>query len=196
MDLTMSILSTITAAVGAIAAVGSWRAAWQSQQAAATMKSIEQERHRVELTPWFDIICRVTDGDHARLLIGFIGPPGLACLDEVSLSIRDDHRREPAAVGGPTDEQIRQQVWGPYRFVHNTGNPDRTGRTVPPFAPDMGNEYPFMLERTQAPSWSHAAESWRQDRDGTPLRLAIACRNEMYAWTAWYDVHVVDSPAS
>jgi hypothetical protein len=79
-----------------------------------------------------------------RLRLFLTGPADLARLDRLVVTIRDDHpwRAEGTRLaGGPTREQVAEQIWGPYRFTPGTGpgtdstrgipGADPTGRTTP-----------------------------------------------------------------
>jgi hypothetical protein len=78
-------LSAFAALVAAVAAVGAWKAA-------VTLAAIERHRWHDDLTPKFEVRCRVTGGDRAELRVAFVGPPGLDRLDRMTVSIRDDIR--------------------------------------------------------------------------------------------------------
>lgn len=48
-----------------------------------------------------------------------LGPPSLARIDKLTTTVRDDHFRRgdgQLLAGGPTRDQIKEQIWGPYRF--------------------------------------------------------------------------------
>ena len=121
-------------AVAAIAAVGAWWAARSSSQASAAMTAIERRRWHADLTPQFELACRVTSGERATLRVALVGPAALDRIDRVTVRIRDDiPGRAPVTPGGPTAEEIARQVWGPYRFVPGVDGADQDrplGRTV------------------------------------------------------------------
>jgi hypothetical protein len=118
------------------------------------------------------------------------GPPELERLDALTVTIRDDHtwRGQHTLAGGPTPEQLAEQIWGPYRFtpgsgpgadsVHGIPGADPTGRTIPTRGMPVGEELPFHLELTRPPTWSQQlTDSWRQAR-GSVVRLRLECRRD------------------
>lgn len=94
----------------------------------------------------------------------------------------DDFMRGEGTIlaGGPTREQVKEQIWGPYRFTPATGpgekaRADGTGRVTPyESLLLLGEELLFQLEPTTPPSWSigTSQDQWRQDR-GEAIRLAF-----------------------
>ncbi len=179
-------------AVAAIAAVGAWWAARSSSQASAAMTAIERRRWHADLTPRFEVGCRVTSGERAELRVALVGPAGLDRLDRVTVRIRDDlPGRAPVTSGGPTAEEIARQVWGPYRFVPGVDGADRTGRCVASFGLLLGDWRPLALERTQAPTWSAEPAGWRRQYDDHPVRLTLMCvREGDERWTVPLEVQV------
>lgn len=124
------------------------------------------------------------------------GPPELERLDELTVTIRDDHpwrgQGTPLA-GGPTPEQVAAQIWGPRRFIPGTGpgadpvrgipGADQTGRATPTGGMPVGEELPFFLEPTRPPAWSQQPqENWLKER-GTVVRLRLDCRRD--GWEPW-----------
>jgi TIR domain len=156
---------------------------------------IELERRQAELTPLFRLRCEPWGTGHdadLRLRLQLNGPTMLGRLDGVTVTIRDDHFRRgesPHIVGGPTREQVKQQVWGPYRFRPGTG-PDRaraddTGRvTVYAAELPVGEELPYFLERTRPPLWAVAMTqaNWNEQR-GPVIRLLIEPWRDTWKWT-------------
>jgi hypothetical protein len=185
-------------AVAAVAAVGAWWAARSSSQASAAMTAIERRRWHADLTPRFELACRVTSGARAELRVALVGPAGLDRLDRVTVRIRDDiPGRAPVISGGPTAEEIARQVWGPYRFVPGVDGADQTGRRVAPFGLLLGDWRPLALERTPAPAWSADPAVWRRQFDDQPVRLTLACvREGDEPWTVPLEVQVEDTPPS
>ena len=146
--------------VTAVAAVGAWRAARSSSQASAAMTAIERRRWHADLTPQFEVRCRVMSGERAKLGVALVGPAALDRLDQVTVRIRDDvPGRAPVTPSGPTAEEIARQVWGPYRFVPGVDGADQPGRSVAPFGLLLGDWRPLALERTRR-------------RPGRPIRPA------------------------
>jgi hypothetical protein len=186
-------------AVAAIAAVGAWWAARSSSQASAAMTAIERRRWHADLTPQFELTCRVTSGERAELRVALVGPAALDHLDRVTVRIRDDiPGRAPVTPGGPTAEEIVQQVWGPYQFVPGVDGADQTGRSVAPFGLLLGEWRPLALERTPAPTWSAEPDGWRRQYNEQPVRLTLACvREGDEPWTVPKEVRVdQDAPPS
>jgi hypothetical protein len=113
-----------------------------------------------------------------RLVVALDGPPALDRLDQLTVTIRDDttdHRSRVA--GGPTDEQIAVQIWGPYRFTPGVDGADPTGRAVAPIRLLLRDDRPFQLEPSTPPLWWTAGpEAWRAMYAAAPIRLAIRCR--------------------
>lgn len=167
----VAILSALGGLVAAAPALGAWRAAWQASRAAATLTAIEQHRWHADLTPRFEVHCRTTGGDRAKLQVVFVGPPGLDRLDRVTMTIRDDIRgRAPVIVGGPAAEQIARQIWGPYQFVRGVDGVDESGRSVEPVELLLGDWRPFALKRTLPLPWSYDNSGWRQQYADQPVR--------------------------
>jgi hypothetical protein len=179
-------------AVAAIAAVGAWWAARSSSQASAAMTAIERRRWHADLTPQFELVCRVASGERATLRVALVGPAGLDRLDRVTVRIRDDiPGRAPVTSGGPTAEEIARQVWGPYRFVPGVDGADQAGRSVAPFGLLLGDWRPLALERTPAPTWSSDTTGWRRQYNDQPVRLTLACvREGDEPWTVPQEVRV------
>ena len=160
-------------------------------RASATLAAIEMDRRRAELTPKFRITAKPTNlGIEAlRLRIALLGPPGLDHLDHLTVRIRDDDFRRgdgmPLA-GGPTREQIKAQIWGPYMFTPGTGpdeaRADPTGRVTDYTTRlPVGEELLFSLDPTIRPSWATATSpsDWRREC-GTVIRLTLEARNDSY----------------
>jgi hypothetical protein len=101
--------------------------------------------------------------------------------------------------GGPTSDQIKQQIWGPYRFTPGTGpdqaRADRTGReTVYSAALPIGEGLPYQLEPNPAPPWSTGTTpaEW-QKQQGTVLRLALLAEHAyLGSWRLACEIDVVD----
>lgn len=179
-------IGTVAAVGSAVAATMAWKAATASAKTAAELTALEAARRHEELTP--KVTVRVEpfnpgDTEHYRLVLGLDGPLSLKRLESLTITVRDDQpgRDQETLVGGEaTPEKVRAQVWGPLRFSPSLGptwaQADETGRTViVTKALDVGEGFPFQLERTHAPSWYHqqdADAAWRRDA-GTLLRLSL-----------------------
>ena len=186
-DPTIADLGVIAAVIAAGAAVGSWWAARQSHRAADALAGIEWRRWHADLTPQFEVtLSRTSGGDRADLRLTFVGPAGLDRLDEMTVTIHNDiPDRRPVGAGGPTAEQIAQQIWGPYRFVPDVDSADDTGRRVPSATLLLGDDRRLTLERTRPPPWSNGGhEWWDQQYHDRPLRLTVDCWREGHEpWT-------------
>lgn len=179
MNLVIAILGLGGTLVAAMAAIGAWMAARLSGQAVAALPAIEQRRLHAELTPVFEVSCGDTGGDRAELRVEFLGPPGLDRLDQVTVTIRDDIRGcKPVIDGGPTAEEIAEQVWGPCRFVPGVDGADKTGRSAAPISFTLGDWRPYALERTRPPIWSNDDTGWRRQYADQPVRLTMTCQRE------------------
>jgi hypothetical protein len=142
--------------------------------------------------------------DVMNLGVMLLGPPGLDHLDMATLRIRDDHFRRGEGTllaAGPTREQIKDHIWGPYMVTPGTGpdeaRADRTGRvTVYEAALPVGEELPFQLEPTRPGSWmtGMSQEDWQRQR-GTVIRLAIDATHVQHGtWTLPCEVDVASGP--
>jgi hypothetical protein len=166
--------------------------------AESTVAELERERRHSELTPRLRVRCQPYNpgSDRYKLTIKLVGPIGLDRLDDLVVTIRDDHPwrgQGTLLAGGPTSEQIAAQIWGPLRFVPGTGpgadpvrgvpGADPTGRTTPTGGLPTDEELPFVLEPTTPPKWSHqTVQDWLKER-GTVLRLTFQCRKDTSTWT-------------
>ena len=197
MDLTIAILGVVATLIAAGAAVGSWRAALASNKTGSRLAEIEHSRRHTELTPQFAITITQAAGNDDNAIIHFelIGPPGLGSLDEIRASIRDDTPDrligQPLA-GGPTKEQIAEQVWGPYTFSPRVNGAPQSGRSVEPFSLRMGDRTRRQLSRSAPPLWAGSSrhEWWGHEVKGQPVRLALECQKE--GWELWTVVYVID----
>jgi hypothetical protein len=194
--------------VAAGAAVSAWAAARAANNAAASMARIELARRYEELCPRFRVIVEPwSPGSRdVRLRVMLLGPPSLARIDKLTTTVRDDHFRRgdgQLLAGGPTREQIKEQIWGPYRFNPGVGpdeaHADRLGRAVVyDDALPVGEELPYRLELTLPPSWATAtsAEDWRRER-GDVLRLALQAEHADHgSWTLPVEIDAGDGSAS
>jgi hypothetical protein len=202
MDLTVfysgasDVVALVATSIAAVAARQSHRSAQQSNEVAGELAGIERGRRQSELTPRFRVRCEpwgAGNDQDLRLRVMLTGPPGLDRIDGLTVKIRDDHFRRgentPTA-GGPAREQIKEQVWGPYRFRPGTGpdeaRADSTGRVTAYDAElPIGEELPYFLERTRPPFWatSMSQEQWNAQR-GPVIRLGLeAWHNDHGRWT-------------
>jgi hypothetical protein len=191
-----AIASFSTAGLSVVAAFGAWRAAHRSAETADAVARIEQDRWHADLLPQFDITFGPFEGDRATLSVHLQGPVPLCQLDEIRIEIvqSDDMSRVVTLPGGPTQEQVDAQVWGPIRFTHGADGAPVGGNTVAPFALAVGKGQPFSVERTGPPHWQQGddrVERWRSQWLNKPMRLVITCRKEGFKpWVVPYRVDV------
>ncbi|WP_124774363.1 hypothetical protein [Micromonospora inaquosa] len=124
-----------------------------------------------------------------------IGPPGLDRLDRLTVTIRNDHFSRGKGehrqhLDGPTQDEIREHIWGPYRFTPGTGpddaQADRKGRGTAYDAPlPIGEELPYQLEQTTLGHWmrSMTQQDWLHQQ-GTVIRLAFTAEHQTHG--TWY----------
>lgn len=186
-------LSLITASIALAISRKATEAARQSGRAADAVAAIEAQRWHHEMTPRFTITATpVGPGtDQASLLLTFDGPPALERLDEVQISIRDDGYDHGAdRPGGPSAQELAQQVWGPYPFRPGIDVATPDGRTIPGAGMELGGWRKHLLERTPVPHWS-PSESWQQRYKNDPARLWVRCQREGHQpWLLTFDVPV------
>lgn len=175
--------------IAAIAARQSNKSSGKANETAASLADIEQDRRHSELTPRFRVRVEpwtAGNDQDLRLRIMLTGPTGLDRIDGLTVKIRDDHFRRgegTARAGGPSREEIKQQIWGPYRFRPGTGpdeaRADDTGRvTVYDADLPIGEELPYFLERTRPPTWatSMSQQQWNEQR-GPVIRIVLEARH-------------------
>lgn len=198
---TIAALALGVAIVAAIAAVGSWKAAHNSKEAAETLSRIEKQRLHTDLTP--DFRCTIVANEArstAMLRVHFEGPPGLLSHDaaEITVSIRNDnpHRGSaPQLAGTATPEEVRAHIWGPWKF--SADGRDDTGRTVAAQQLTVGECTRYGLTPTSPPLWSASTmDTWRADYANEPVRLSITVRSDGSEWTVPLEVPVAIEGAS
>lgn len=214
---TSDVLNTVATIASAIAAGGSWlvairankvareanAAATQANQAADSanrtaeaVARIERERWHAELTPEFEITFEVKGNDHGALDVQLVGPLPLHHLDEIRMEVlaSDDMDRTPRLPGGVSAEDVRNQTWGPYRFMPHTDQADAHGKGPGPFALQVGRGAPFSLERTRPPHWDEGhdrVERWVAQWSASPVKLRLTCRKEGHEpWVVPYTIDV------
>ncbi|MFE1841656.1 hypothetical protein [Streptomyces sviceus] len=188
-----------TAALSTVGAFGAWRAAHRSATTADTVARIEQDRWHADLLPQFDLSLEDREGDRATLRVRLAGPLPLCHLDEIRIEIvqSDDMSRTVTLPGGPTQEEVDAQVWGPMRFTHGADGADVSGKTVAPFSLEVGTGRPFSVERTRPPHWQEGndrADRWREQWLNTPMRVVLTCKREGFkSWVVPRDIEVPES---
>jgi len=203
------------AAAGAFVSRASAReanaAARQSVSAAAALTAIERDRRRSEMTPRFRVTCQPAHHgtDRLTLRVMLLGPPGLHRLESLTVAIRDDffQRAEtPPDPGGPTPEQVKEHIWGPYRFTPDThrygphagpgphARTDKTGRVTACGPLPVGEVLTFALELNRPEEW--APPAWRR-HPGTAIRLLLDARiDDNWWWTLPCEIDTADGPAA
>ncbi|MFJ8049842.1 hypothetical protein [Streptomyces luteogriseus] len=201
MDIPWTDIGTVsTAGLSAVATWGAWLAARRSATTAETVARVERQRWHADLTPQFNITIERGEGDRATLSVRLAGPVPLLHLDEITVRIvsSDDMDRTARLPGGPTQEELDAQVWGPYRFTHGADGADANGHTVAPFPLRVGAGRPFSIERTRPPRWQEGPDTERHWRDqwlNAPMRLVITCRrDEFEPWVVPCEVEVPEAP--
>jgi hypothetical protein len=196
--------------LGTAAAVGvaAW-AAWLANKAAAKLTVIENQRRHSELCPRLRVTCEPFNpgSEILRLRVMLVGPPGLDRLDRMTVTIRNDQFRRGEGhqehMGGPTQEEVRRHIWGPYRFTPHTGpgnaRADSTGRENAYEAPlPLGEDLGYQLEHTMPGHWmaGMTQQDWLRER-GTVIRIAFTAEHNEYG--TWYlpcEIDTADTPAT
>ncbi|REK86532.1 hypothetical protein DY245_31855 [Streptomyces inhibens] len=126
-------------------------------------------------------------------MLTFEGPPALEHLGAVEVSIRDDGYTHGVGLGGgPSEQEIADTVWGPYRFKPSIDGASANGREVPAAVMELREGRNLALERSCAPTWANTA-SWRERYDGDPVQLWVRCRREGHQpWLLTYNISVAD----
>jgi hypothetical protein len=87
-----------------------------------------------------------------------------------------DPPNEHLRMGGPTPQDIADQVWGPYRFTPGVNGAVRTGQRVPAFPLIKGASYQLAMERTSQPGWDHSTpDMWLNQYKDHSVRLTLVC---------------------
>ncbi|MEU5496192.1 hypothetical protein [Streptomyces griseofuscus] len=194
-----SIIAGSTAVFSAAAGGGAWMAARRANNTADAVARIEQDRWHADLLPQFDISIERGQG-RDTLSVRLVGPPPLRRLDEICIEIAqsDDMSRIASLPGGPTQDELDAQVWGPMRFTYGSDGADESGKTVAPFALKVGQGRPFAIERTRPPHWQEGNDReahWRNQWIHSPMRLVLTCQREGFKeWVITRDVSVPGQP--
>ncbi|HEX5142498.1 MAG TPA: hypothetical protein VFW21_01375 [Mycobacterium sp.] len=191
-----SVGTVAAAGIAAWAAFQSRSSAKESNSAASQLTAIESQRRQSELCPQLRLTCeRWGSGvDILRLRVALVGPPGLNRLDRLTAAIRNDHFRRGEThqehMGGPTAEQVKAHIWGPYHFTPATGpddaRSDGTGRTTIYDTPiPTGEQLVYQLEHTLPGQWmtSMGQSDWIRQQ-GTLIRMAFTAEHNDYG--VWY----------
>ncbi|GAA3938234.1 hypothetical protein [Actinoplanes auranticolor] len=198
--------SAVGTGVGAIAALGSLaaaiiaaRIAADARKATQTLTDIEARREWRELTPTFELTLRAVTEEYADLRVELAGPTALGRLDEIKLTVRDDqHGRGASSIaGGPTDEQIRNHVWGAYRFRRGVDGGSDSGRSVAPFPLPIGEFTRKAMDQQVPPQWAkHLTKAdWQRQYAGKPVRFLLDCRRDGFPpWRVPIEATLVPVP--
>src|SRR5690606_6795252 len=173
------------------AAVLAWRAAHRSADAAETLAGIEQRRLQRELTPQIRVKAAPLNPGAPRiqLTVWWDDPDSLDRLDSVRVVVRDDRPRKASGVAGaPTQAEVDETIWGPYRFALGADGADGTGRTVAEFPLARGEPKRLQMEPTVAPPWVSDPAAWREEFLGRPIRLQFSCSGEGEQWVVKREV--------
>lgn len=176
-----NILGVIAAGASAVAAFVAWRTSVKANLTAEAVARIEKERWHAERAPRFDIALEETGGGHARLSVHLDGPDVLGELDSVSISVGNDdmdHTLTHEFVDGPTQQQVDEFVWGPWRFTPSADGAGQNGREVDPVPLAVGRGRPFSMERTHPGWWMQGMTQaqWQRQRSRQKIRLVLSCR--------------------
>lgn len=167
----MDIASLVVAIVALVVSIFSTAYARRSARsgdkaaiAAGETAALDGQRRHEELTPHFKISCIAAGVEQRKLEIKLIGPPSLGRLDGLTVTIRDDNpwlAEATSLASGPSAEEVRKQIWGPYRFTPGTGpgadpvrgipGADRDGHSTPTGGMPVGETLPFFLEPVTRP---------------------------------------------
>jgi len=181
----------------------------QANASASTLAEIERQRRHGELYPRLRVVCEPwgpgVEGT-LRLRVTLVGPPGLDRLDRLTAAIRNDHFRRgegyPERMGGPTAEQVKAHIWGPYHFTPATGpddaRADSTGRTTVYDTPiPTGEQLVYQLEHTLPGSWMQMSQPDWTRQQGTLIRLAFTAEhNEHGTWYLPCEIETASLPAT
>jgi hypothetical protein len=205
MNLAIAIIGAVAAIGAAVAAFGSWTSARKANDTAASLAAIEADRRHDELTPVFEMTCKVSDDNFALLRVTLVGGR-LDQFDAVVVTVLDEAGRDhgpPRHVKvlggpwtGPTEEEVRACVWGPVEFNANLPRKVVSNRESKPQAFSMlngKNWAQFIMRPTRPPSWGNSSVSeWRERYEDQPVRLLLTCRRSGYPepWFVQQDVPV------
>lgn len=195
MDPVSTWIGVVAASVSAVAAIAAWCAAAASNQTAREMARIESDRRHRELTPDIKATISATTGGMFRVNIRLDGPLDLRALDRVTVAVRNDTiDHTPLSAGNVTIDEANEHIWGPLRFTPGVDGARGNGRRVGPVPLRVGDDRPFQMELSTAPSWSGDDGHlwWRNayQRGGVPVRLAVTCeRDGEAAWEIPLELH-------
>ncbi|MEV5653721.1 hypothetical protein [Streptomyces sp. NPDC052291] len=186
-------IAAASALFSAVAGLAAYKTAREANRTAGAVAQIERDRWHTEMTPQVQLRFD-TSGGAPHVVVKFLGPAPLTRIQTV-VRIRDDRERGSSqASGAPTAQQVSDVVWGPYRLRPGIDGADPQGRAVAPFELVHRGQTRFALEPTPAPSWYPSAQMWRDDYDGTKLRLWVECSAQGHKpWTLSADLTTATS---
>ena len=201
------LMATATVAA-AIAAGGSVWAAFKANATSNSIAIIEEARRHQELRPQFTLWSEWHSDNYFFLHLRLDGPDGLDQLDSFNLSISDNKNMEPTSLvvpakdsnGRPTDEDIENQIWAPFRFSPGVSSSTEElkssvdGRRIPYPTLRLGDEARFQVERTPAPFWvENGGQKWWKLYAIVPiLRISIECHKS--GLSPWIIPYRMDTP--
>jgi hypothetical protein len=165
-------------------------AAERAASSADKTAEIEAGRHHGELTPQFVASVAERGPGSSRVVLTLVlqGPAGLQGLDEVAVRIRSDQPPTSSLAGGPSQREMDEVIWAPYRLVPNIDGTDRLGRGAATFSLRRGEKRKLELEPTLAPAWIDTP-TWVSRYDEAPIQLQILCRRTgAEPWTVLTEV--------
>ncbi|MFK0225892.1 hypothetical protein ACIQUL_09000 [Streptomyces sp. NPDC090303] len=190
---TWSDIGTIgTAALSAVAAFGSWKAARRANDTSHSVARIEAERWRTERTPDVRLSLHHLGGGRFNLSLRLVGPDNFGDLEAVSVEVLNDDRDH--RVLNPTAELTQADadahVWGPFRFSPGIDGTEEPGRSTQWTKLHMGRGRPFAMDRTPKGHWmtGMSQANWQASYVGHPVRLLVRCRNGDDEWTFFRDL--------
>ncbi|WP_328654506.1 hypothetical protein OG598_12100 [Micromonospora sp. NBC_00330] len=184
-DWTAVLLAPVTV-TGAVVAALAWRtsAGVRRDQADA-----EQKRRHREMRPELHLALDMKWPPEAGLLVvKLMGPRDVERYDRIRVEVRDDGKnRQPRH--DVTAEQIRLQVWGPFRLRPGTDGADHDGRAAEQDDQAVTDSWLFTVERTTPPAWYSGGDSaWRSDYADEPLRFRIEVGLGDQSWVEMQEV--------
>lgn len=191
------IIASCVAAVSAVAAFGSWRAAVAARRTADRLAGIELDRQHRELTPKFalEVNPDPNNSELAHLLVSLV-PGGVETLDEVIVTILDGPGQDRRASGPPrgvSASDFATFVWSPWVFDEGASAQVVDPRTTRPrpYARGSGRNWDrLQLRRSRPGSWmtSTSAASW-SDEVGSTMWVQLTCK--LKGHNEWVGLHEV-----
>lgn len=154
----------------------------ESAQAALSIVKVEQRREHRDLFPQVEINCVRKPGHTLfKLCVRLKGPDALDYLDRFTVTVRDDGLdRSPSTGSDVTQQELDEQVWGPYLLKPYGGGADGFGRASLPRPLAVGEEWCWYLQPTAPPRWVTDPNSWTQQYAGEPIRLMLKGERDGY----------------